>query len=102
MKPNWIIEGLIAGVIFLIIILLVDYLSGDYSSEGIWTKSLAYLVAGLGYGYLNDLPIDATAKFAMSMSIIAILHEETINPNLDYEYVHKVMASTEWEEIEYE
>ena len=54
-SQNWIIEGLIAGVVFLIIILLVEYLSGDYSSEGIWFKVVAYLVAGLGYGLTMKL-----------------------------------------------
>ena len=55
-KPqNWIIEGLMAGVVFLIIILLVEYISGDYSSEGIWTKVVVYLVAGLGYGLTMKL-----------------------------------------------
>lgn len=58
-------------------------------------------VAGLGHGYLNDMPIIETAKFAMAMSIIAIQHEETINPNLDIEYVQRVMKETQWEVITY-
>jgi len=58
-------------------------------------------VAGLGYGYMNDLPIYETSKIAIAMSIIAISHEETINPNLNFEFVNKVIASTEWEELQY-
>lgn len=49
-KLNWIIEGLIAGVIFLVIIILVDLISGDFSLEGIWKKIFIFLIAGIGYG----------------------------------------------------
>ena len=37
-------------------------------------------VAGLGYGYMNKMPIEDIVKFAITMSNITISHEETIHP----------------------
>lgn len=42
-------------------------------------------MAGLLYGYANEFSIEETAKFAMTASIIAISHENTINPNMSYD-----------------
>ncbi len=56
-------------------------------------------VAGLGYGYINNLSIEDTVKFAISMSLITISHEETINPDMSYETVLDTIKSTTW--IEY-
>lgn len=53
-------------------------------------------VAGLGYGYSNDLSIIDTIKTAMAMSIIAISSEETINPNLSIELIEEVIKKTDW------
>ncbi len=53
-------------------------------------------VAGLGYGYSNDLPVIDTIKTAMAMSIIAIGSQETINPDLSIELIEEVIKKTEW------
>lgn len=53
-------------------------------------------VAGLGYGYTNELSIVDTIKTAMAMSIIAIQSEETINPKLTPAFIKEVIARTEW------
>lgn len=53
-------------------------------------------VAGLGYGYMNDLSIVDTIKTAMSMSIIAIASEETINPDLSEALIQNTIKETEW------
>lgn len=53
-------------------------------------------VAGLGYGYTNDLPVVDTIKTAMAMSIIAIGSQETINPDLSIELIEEVIKKTEW------
>lgn len=53
-------------------------------------------VAGLGYGYINDLPVIETIKTAMAMSIIAIGSQETINPDLSIELIEEVIKKTEW------
>ncbi|MBI9012873.1 MAG: carbohydrate kinase family protein [Clostridiales bacterium] len=53
-------------------------------------------VAGLGYGYSNNLPVIETIKTAMAMSIIAIGSQETINPSLSIELIEEVIKKTEW------
>lgn len=42
-------------------------------------------VAALAYGYVNNIDIREVAKLAMSASIVAISHEETINPKMSIE-----------------
>lgn len=53
-------------------------------------------VAGLGYGYYNDVDIVETVKFAIAMANIAIAHEETINPDMKESMVRDYMKTTEW------
>ena len=55
-------------------------------------------VAGIGYGYMNNLSIKDTLKYSMAMSIITITHEETINPDMCHELVKKLINSKEWKE----
>lgn len=55
-------------------------------------------VAGIGYGYMNNLSIKDTLKYAMAMSIITITHEETINPDMCHELVEDLINSKEWKE----
>lgn len=55
-------------------------------------------VAGIGYGYMNNLNTVDTLKYAIAMSIITITHEETINPNMSHEYVEEFMKTMEWRE----
>lgn len=57
------------------------------------------LVAGLGYGYMNNLSLKDTVKYAIAMSVITINHEETINPLMSEEYVNEYMKDMTW--IEY-
>jgi hypothetical protein len=49
-KPNWIMEGLIAGIIFLAIKIIIELLLDEFSFERLWVTVLVFLVAGLGYG----------------------------------------------------
>lgn len=53
-------------------------------------------VAGIGYGYINNLSIKDTLKFAVAMSRITITHEETINPEMSYELVEEYVKNTNW------
>lgn len=55
-------------------------------------------VAGIGYGYMNNLSIKDTLKYSMAMSIITITHEETINPAMSNELVNDLIDKTEWKE----
>ncbi|MEN8076548.1 carbohydrate kinase family protein [Clostridioides difficile] len=55
-------------------------------------------VAGIGYGYMNNLSIKDTLKYSMAMSIITITHEETINPDMCHELVENLINSKEWKE----
>ncbi|MPQ43218.1 carbohydrate kinase family protein [Clostridium tarantellae] len=53
-------------------------------------------VAGLGYGYMNNLSIEETVKFAIAMSVITIAHEETIHPNMSLSEVEKQLDLIKW------
>ena len=53
-------------------------------------------VAGLGYGYMNSLSIVETIKTSMAMSIIAILSDETINPDLSADLIENTIKDTQW------
>ncbi|WXR62393.1 PfkB family carbohydrate kinase [Peptostreptococcaceae bacterium AGR-M142] len=47
--------------------------------------------AGLVYTFLQNYNIEESAKFCMGAAIMAISHEDTINPNLSYENILKIM-----------
>lgn len=53
-------------------------------------------VAGVGYGYMNNLPIKDTVKYAIAMSIVTIIHEETINPSMSEEFVNEFIKDMNW------
>lgn len=55
-------------------------------------------VAGIGYGYMNNLNIKDTLKYSVAMSIITITHEETINPNMNHELIEDLVNRTKWRE----
>lgn len=55
-------------------------------------------VAGIGYGYMNNLNIKDTLKYSVAMSIITIIHEETINPKMSHELVEDLVNRTKWRE----
>lgn len=58
-------------------------------------------VAGVGYGYMNNLSLKDTVKYAIAMSTITISHEDTINPKMSGEYVELYLNKIEWEEDTY-
>ena len=53
-------------------------------------------VAGVGYGYMNNLSIKDTVKYAIDMSIVTITHEETINPSMSEDFVNEFIKNMEW------
>ena len=53
-------------------------------------------VAGVGYGYMNNLSIKDTVKYALAMSIITITNENTINPDMSEEYVKEFIEKIRW------
>lgn len=55
-------------------------------------------VAGLGYGYMNNLSLRDTVKYAMTMSVITIHDEDTINPKMSDDYVKLYLDKIKWEE----
>ena len=55
-------------------------------------------VAGIGYGYMNNLNIKDTLKYSVAMSLITITHEETINPKISHELVEDLVNRTKWRE----
>lgn len=48
-------------------------------------------IAGLAYSYINEYNIEKSGKFAMTAAILALSHENTINPNISYENIEKKM-----------
>ena len=44
-------------------------------------------MAGLVYSYLNDFDIDYTGRFSMASSVLALSHQDTINPAFSEENV---------------
>ena len=58
-------------------------------------------VAGVGYGYMNNLCLRETVKYVIAMSTITISHEDTINPKMSGEYVELYLNKIDWEEVTY-
>ncbi len=48
-------------------------------------------MAGLVYGYVNNLSLKETAKFSIAASVLALSHENTINPNISTENIKRKM-----------
>lgn len=48
-------------------------------------------VAGLAYSYLNNYDLDYTACFSSAASILALSHENTINPSMSLEKINNKM-----------
>ncbi|MGL4873633.1 MAG: carbohydrate kinase family protein [Clostridium sp.] len=57
-------------------------------------------VAGLGYGYMKEMSLKETVKYAIAMSIVTISHEETINPKMCEDYVGYYLNKMKWCETE--
>lgn len=48
-------------------------------------------MAGIIYGFMNDLHLEETVKFSIGASILALSHKNTINPNLSVDLVEKTI-----------
>ncbi|WP_294093483.1 PfkB family carbohydrate kinase [uncultured Cetobacterium sp.] len=74
--------------------------SGTLKATGVTVKNVTgagdSFVAGLGFGYMNDLSIKDTVKFSMAMSIVTISHEETIHPKMGHELIQEIIEKTNW------
>lgn len=57
-------------------------------------------VAGIGYGYVNNLSIPEMIQYAIAMSAITVTHPETINPEMCCECVDSYLNRVEWEIID--
>ncbi|ATD57026.1 carbohydrate kinase family protein [Clostridium chauvoei] len=55
-------------------------------------------VAGIGYGYMNGISLKETVKYAITMSVITISHEENINPDMSESYVNEFIDTIQWRE----
>lgn len=53
-------------------------------------------VAGLAYGYMHELTLHDTVKFAIGVSLLTISHACTIHPELCLDRVHDMISSTDW------
>ena len=51
-------------------------------------------LAALAYSHFNDFDIDYSARFSMGAAILAMSHENTINPNISVENINKIMKET--------
>lgn len=53
-------------------------------------------VAGICYGYMNNLSIKDTLKYAIAMSVVTISHEHTIFPDMCNEVVENSIKDINW------
>lgn len=58
-------------------------------------------VAGLMYGYMNELSMKETVKHSIAMSVITISHEDTIHPEMGFDKLQQSMNQLQWNEIEF-
>lgn len=52
-------------------------------------------LAALAYSHFNNFDIDYSTRFSMSAAILALSHENTINPNISVENINKKMKEIE-------
>ncbi len=52
-------------------------------------------LAALAYSHFNKFDIELSARFSMSASILALSHENTINPNISIENINKKIKEIE-------
>ncbi len=52
-------------------------------------------IAGLVYSYLNNFDARKSARFSMAASVIALSHEDTINPNMSIKKIEENMKEME-------
>ena len=76
--------------------------SGKIKAENVEVKNVTgagdAFVAGIGYGYINNLKIKEIVKIAITMSSITISHEDTIHPFMNLEYVLNSIGNYSWVE----
>lgn len=53
-------------------------------------------VAGICYGYMQNLSIEKTVEYAITMSAITISHEETIHPDMGHGIVDEYFEKNHW------
>lgn len=58
-------------------------------------------VAGIASGYMNNINLVDTVKYAISMSSITISTKETIHPDMCHELVKEYMEKIDWTEVNY-
>ncbi len=58
-------------------------------------------VAGIASGYMNNIDIVDTVKYAITMSTITISTEETIHPEMCNDLVKTYMNKIEWTQVKY-
>lgn len=58
-------------------------------------------VAGIASGYMNNIELVDTVKYAIAMSTITISTKETIHPDMCHELVKEYMNNINWTEIKY-
>lgn len=79
--------------------------SGKIKANDVTVKNVTgagdSFVAGVGYGYMNNLSIEETVKFSVAMSIVTISHEDTIHPDMSCELIEQTIKSIDWTEIKY-
>ena len=46
-------------------------------------------MAGIIYGFMNNLTLSETAKFSVGASILALSHKNTINPNISVDLINQ-------------
>lgn len=56
-------------------------------------------VAGIGYGYMNEIPFVDMIKYAIAMSVEAVTCHETISPEMCLDCVESHIRNLEWEEV---
>ncbi|MFX0548581.1 carbohydrate kinase family protein [Hathewaya histolytica] len=73
---------------------------GKFKTEDVEVKNVTgagdAFVAGLGYGYMNNLSIEDTVTYAIAMATITILHEDTIHPSMNDELVKQYINNIKW------
>jgi len=73
--------------------------SGQFKANDIKPKNTTgagdAFTAGLGYCYMNSIGINESAKIATASSLIALSHENTINPNISIENINKKLKEIE-------
>ncbi|MCY6353766.1 carbohydrate kinase family protein [Clostridium sp. ZS2-4] len=79
--------------------------SGKIKANNVSVKNVTgagdSFVAGVGFGYMNNLSLEETVKFSVAMSIVTISHEDTIHPDMSYELIEETIKTIDWTEIKY-